>query len=406
MERLLHYIWKHKILPLKALVTTSGEELEIIDPGMHNHDQGPDFFNAKVRLGDTIWAGNVEIHLKSSDWYRHGHHQDTAYDNTILHVAGVVDCEVETSSGKRLPQVQLDVPASLAVYYQELCRTDDSPRCHRMIPHLDPLRVHSWMDALLAERMEERSRRVLDRVASTRGDWEQATFITLSRNFGFGLNGDPFERWARNIPLQAVAKHRDSLFQVEAFFLGMAGLIDELEGERGAQEVARLHQEFDFLHHKFQLPPPMHKSEWKYLRTRPSNFPHVRLQQIACLYHRGTVQLSRLLETTDIASLHHLLSLDGIAAGSRNLIIINTVVPLLYAYGTSHNDERFMERAIAMLEQLPHESNYIIRQWKACGLTIASAADSQALIQLKREYCDRLDCLRCRFGYEYLKYNK
>ena len=403
MERLLHYIWKHKILPLKALLTTDGQNVEIIDPGMHNHDQGPDFFNAKVRIGDTLWAGNVEVHLKSSDWYRHGHHLDAAYDNTILHVVGVADCEVETASGKRLPQVQLDVPAQLTVHYQELCRTDDYPRCHRMIPHLDAMKAHSWMDALLAERLEERSRRVLERVASTQGDWEQATFVTLCRNFGFGLNGDPFERWARSIPLQAVGKHRDSLFQVEAFFLGMAGLIGETELARGEKEAARLAQEFAFLHHKFQLGPPMQKSDWKYLRTRPGNFPHVRLQQIARLYHEGKVQLSRMLDAEDIATLRSLLRVDGMTDASRNLLIINTVVPVLYAYGSSHHEERFMERAILLLEQLPSEKNYIIRQWMACGLTVDNAADSQALIQLKREYCDRLDCLRCRFGYEYLR---
>lgn len=403
MERLLHYIWKHKILPLKSLLTTDGLPVEVIDPGMHNHDQGPDFFNAKVRVGETLWAGNVEIHLKSSDWYRHGHHTDTAYDNTILHVVGVADGEVETASGKHLPQVQIEVPASLMLHYQELCRTDDYPRCHRMIPHLDPLKAHSWMDALLAERLEERSRSVLERLAAFNGDWEQATFITLCRNFGFGLNGDAFERWARKIPLPAVGKHRDSLFQVEAFFLGMAGLIDEVESMRGEKETASLAQEFAFLHHKFQLDAPMQKSDWKYLRTRPGNFPHVRLLQIARLYHDGTVQLSRLLEAAEIASLRDLLRVDGMTDASRNLLIINTVVPILYAYGASHREERYMERAVSFLEQLPLETNYIIRQWKACGLTVDSAADSQALIQLKRKYCDRLDCLRCRFGYEYLR---
>ncbi len=403
MEKLLHYVWKHRILPLKALQTTGGQMLEIIDPGLHNSDQGPDFFNAKVRLDGVMWAGNVEIHLRASDWFRHGHQTDAAYNNTILHVVNVADCEVETADGKHPAQLQLDIPAQLTTHYQELCQTDDYPRCHRMIPTLDTMKAHAWMDALLVERLEERSGRVLQRVKATQGDWEQATFVTLSRNFGFGLNGDAFERWARNIPLQAAAKQRDDLFQTEAFFLGTAGLLQELETSRGTKEVRRLEQEYAFLRHKFQLPDPMEAHEWKYLRTRPQNFPHVRLLQIARLFHLGKARMSQLLEASDIYALHRQLDIDGLSAASRNLLVINTVIPLLYAYGMSHNEQPLMDRAISLLEQLPAENNYIIRQWRSCGLLVASAADSQALIQLKREYCDRNDCLRCRFGYEYLK---
>ena len=403
MEKLLHYVWKHRILPLKALLTTDGQPLEIIDPGIHNSDQGPDFFNAKVRVGDVVWAGNVEIHLRSSDWYRHGHHEDAAYDNTILHVVSVADCEVETHDGKHPAQLVLDIPAPLVLHYAELCQTDDYPRCHRIIPSLAPMKVHAWMDALLVERLEERSRRVTERVKGTQGDWEQATFVTLARNFGFGLNGDAFERWAQRIPLSAAGKGRDDLFRVEAFFLGQAGLIEQLRPLRGDAETDRMQAEYQFLRHKFGLAEPMESHEWRYLRTRPQNFPHMRLLQLARLFHEGRGQMSHLLETTDAESLHDELAPSGLSAASCRLIVINTVVPLLYAYGMSHHDEACCERAIGLLGQLPAENNYIIRQWRQCGLAVKSAADSQALIQLKRDYCDRLDCLRCRFGYEYLK---
>lgn len=403
MEKLLHYVWKHKILPLKSLVTTDGRSLELVDPGLHNSNQGPDFFNAKVRMDGTTLAGNVEIHLRSSDWYRHGHDKDAAYNNTILHVVQVADCEAVTESGVTLPQVEIDIPQNIRDNYSELCQTDDYPRCHRVIPSIPPMKAHLWMDALLAERMSERAGKVLERVRLLGGDWEKATFVTLSRNFGFGLNGDAFERWAMAIPMQAVGKHRDDLFQVEAFFLGMAGLIDECTTIAGEEQVDKWKREYTFLSHKFQLETPMNAADWKFLRTRPKNFPQVRIRQIAQLYHSGKAQMSKLLNAADMKEIHRCLAVQGMTSGSRNLMAINTVAPLLYAYGQHTSDDDLRQRAMALLEQLPAEQNFILRQWSECGLKVSTAADSQALIQLKREYCDRKDCLRCRFAYEYLK---
>ena len=403
MEKLLHYVWKHRILPLKSLLTIDGREVEIIDPGMHNTNQGPDFFNAKLKIGGTLWAGNVELHLKSSDWFRHGHDSDPSYNNTILHVAQTIDCEITTQERTHPPQLQLDIPTHLYQSYQELCQTDDYPRCHKIIPSIPPMKAHMWMDALLAERMKERAQKVQDRVNLLNGDWEQATFVTLCRNFGFGLNGDTFERWAMQIPLQGIAKHRDNLFQIEAVFLGLAGLTDEAAQVKGNEMAEKWKREFTFLSQKFQMPEPMKASDWKLLRSRPQNFPHVRILQIAELYHSGKAQMSALTEAKDLKEMHRILGVGGTSPKSRNLIIINTIVPLLYAYGMHRSDDRLIQKAIALLEELPAEDNYILRQWKACGLNVGTAADSQALIQLKREYCDRKDCLRCRFAYEFLK---
>lgn len=403
MEKLLHYVWKHKILPLKTLTTSDGQEIEVIDPGLHNHDQGPDFFNAKIRLGGTLWAGNVEVHLRSSDWYRHSHDSDPAYNSVILHVVGEIDGEVRNAEGKTVPQVQLDIPQGIRQSYEELCRTEDYPRCHRIIPSVPTMKVHQWMDALLVERLKERSELVAERANRTGGDWERATFVTLSRSFGFGLNGDAFERWAMRIPLQAAGKHRDNLFQIEALFLGMAGLIDEVLAVRSDKEVQLLQQEFAYLKHKFSLGESMQRSDWRFLRTRPKNFPFMRILQIAELYHNGKTQMSKLLEAKSIEELQGCLTVKGTTANSRRLLIINTVVPLLFAYGRHIGDEDICMRAIRLSEELPAENNYILRQWQACGLSFSTAADSQALIQLKRVYCDRIDCLRCRFGYEYLK---
>lgn len=405
MERLLHYVWKHKILPLKPLTTSEGVTVEVIDPGLHNHDQGPDFFNAKIRLDGTVWAGNVEVHLRSSDWYRHGHESDPAYNSVILHVVGEVDAEVVTQEGKTLPQVQFDIPDSIRRSYEELCRTEDYPRCHRIISSIPSIKVHPWMDALLVERLKERSEKVAERAERTGGDWERATFVTLSRSFGFGLNGDAFERWAMRIPLSAAGKHRDDLFQIEALFLGMAGLIDDVEAQRSSQEVLLLRQEYAFLKHKFSLGDAMERADWRFLRTRPSNFPSARILQIAELYHSGRAQMSSLLGAQSVEELQTCLAVKGMTAASRRLLIINTVVPLLFAYGRHTSNEDICQRAIRLLETLPAENNYILRQWQECGLKVSTAADSQALIQLKRQYCDRTDCLRCRFGYEYLKGN-
>lgn len=399
MEKVLHYAWKCRILPLRQLMTTDGREVEVVDPGMSNPNAGPDFFNAKIRIGDTMWAGNVEIHLRSSDWKRHGHHEDAAYDNVILHLVECADTQVYTLSGKELPQVEMPIPEQLRHGYEDLLATMDYPRCHRIIPRLPALLKHSWMDALLVERLKERSERVLQRLKDTRGDWNRTLLITLARSFGFGLNGDAFERWAGLLPLHATAKHRDNMLQVEAIFLGTAGLT----GRSGGVEAEPLAREYAYLAHKFELAETMKEDDWRYMRTRPQNFPHVRIGQLAQIYQRGSAELSALLELEEIDGLRKCFALKGMSKATIDLLIINTVVPVFYAYGMQHNDERFEQRAIALLEQLRAEENYIMRQWRACGLTVDSAADSQALIQLKREYCDRKDCLRCRFGFEYMK---
>ena len=222
MENLLHYCWKHRIFPLRELYTTDGQRVEIIDVGLHNRNAGPDFFNAKVRIDGTLWVGNVEIHDRSSDWYVHGHDHDAAYDNVVLHVATVTDAEVRTSEGRVLPQLQLDVPEDVREHYDELVTTDEYPPCYRIIPDLSRLTVHAWMSALQVERLEQKTNDTARRVRQANGSWEAGYFATLARNFGFGINGDAFELWARHIPLQAVDHHRDDLFQVEAIRVSLA----------------------------------------------------------------------------------------------------------------------------------------------------------------------------------------
>lgn len=396
MEKLLHYTWKHKFLPLGTLTTTDGKKLEIVNPGLSNMDAGPDFFNAQVKMDGVMWAGNVELHLRASDWYKHGHQDDPAYDNVILHVVTEADMEVTTHAGKQLPQLEISIPEKLKADYHQLLTTMDYPRCHRLIPQFDRLKVHAWMDALLDERITERAGLVLQRWETAGHDWEKAYLITLARNFGFSLNGDVFERWARIMPFYACAKHRNNLFQIQALFLGVAGLLD-----KGGDE--RMKQEYKYLKHKFDLTDELNESDWKYMRTRPHNFPHVRLQQLAVIFQSEKANLSSILETESLTDLYECFRVAGITQAAFQLIVINTVVPVLCAYGKIHHEESYRERAIHLLETIKAENNRILRQWSDCGLKVSTAADSQALIQLKRQYCDRADCLRCRFGYEYLK---
>ena len=231
MEQLLHYVWKHKIFPLKELMTTTGQRLEVIDTGLHNKDAGPDFFNAKIKLDGVLWVGNIELHTHSSDWTKHGHHTDSNYDNVVLHVAMHIDAEVSRSNGDTIPQLQLECPEHVRKNFEELIATDSYPPCYRIIPSLSPFMVHSWMSALQMERFEQKNAQLADRLHLCNNHWEDAFFMTLARNFGFGLNGDAFETWAKHIPLRAVDKHRDNLFQVEAIFFGQAGILADEDGD-------------------------------------------------------------------------------------------------------------------------------------------------------------------------------
>ena len=419
MEQLLHYVWKHKIFPLKELKTTTGQQVEVIDTGLANTDAGPDFFNAKLKLDGVLWIGNIEIHERSSDWFKHGHHADAGYNSVILHIASEIDTEISRSNGERIPQIQLICPEAVRTNYKELLETDSYPPCYRIIPSLPPFTAHSWMTALQMERFEQKAALLNERLKRCQGNWEDAFFITLARNFGFGLNGDAFETWAHRLPFRAVDKHRNDLFQIEAIFFGQAGILEDSDGDG---YYLRLKKEYTYLQHKFGL-IPMDASLWRFLRLRPANFPHIRIAQLACLYHRAYGLLSRIMETETLQGVRDILKggtseywlthyTFGGSSPSRpktlsntslDLLIINTVVTFLYAYGLHKGNRVLCARAGSFLEELKAENNYITRMWEQCGMKASNAADSQALIQLKKEYCDKKKCLYCRIGYEYLK---
>ena len=303
-----------RLFPLGELRTTEGKAVEVIQPGTHNFEAGPDFFNAQVRIDGEYWVGNIEIHTLSSDWYRHHHDTDPAYDNVILHVVERQDCAVTTENGNRPPQIEIAVPQHVRDNYQELLAEEHYPPCHRIIPLVPTEVMTEWMATLTAERLESKSLRIDDWLQRTTGDWQRTFFITLARAFGFGTNAEAFEQWAFSVRQDQVGKHRNDPLQVEAYFLGLAGLLDHLPDPKAAapktlgeaatmegqaeqpkgESLQLLLREYRFLKHKFSL-QPLPRQLWKLGRLRPQNFPQVRLSQLAAPPDSHGCLLPRLL---------------------------------------------------------------------------------------------------------------
>lgn len=396
------------MLPLKPLVTTHGLPVEILDPGVHNTNAGPDFLNAKIRIADTVWVGHVEIHVHARDWYAHQHHLNPAFNMVILHVVLYDDCEVSNALGEKIPQLQITIPPYVVDRYKTLSATQNFPRCYPVLPQISPMIVHNWMNALLVERMCDRQDQILKRLQACDGNWEDCFYATLARSFGFGLNGDSFDSWSSLMSWRAVDKHGDNLFQIEALFLGTAGLLQQPTDHY----LQQLQHEYAYLSHKFQL-SSLQPHVWKQLRTRPVNFPLFRLAQLAALYHQHRLSLSALLDCKDLKQVRQLFTFtlgdywkqqlgtqDGLTDKCIDLLIINAVIPALVAYQKHRGGDESV--VLEWLEQLKPEQNKYIRLWDACGIHPAHAADSQALIQLKKVYCDNRKCLDCKFGYYYM----
>ncbi|MCQ2095915.1 MAG: DUF2851 family protein [Bacteroidaceae bacterium] len=430
MEQILQYVWQHKIFPIRPLATSDGRKLEILNPGLLNHDSGPDFIGARIKIDDVTWVGNVEVHIKSSDWFRHHHDTNPDYDNIILHVAMTIDRDILYPDGRPVPQMELPIPDHVLDNYHELLAAHSDPRCKYVVQHIPQLLVHNFMSSLVVERLEQRSMQIDERLRECGGDWENVCMITVMRNFGFGLNGDAFERLAYSLPMQALSKHRDDLLQIEALFFGQAGLLsddampDQHAGNSSADKYYQtLRREYAYLRHKFGL-EPMSANYWRFLRLRPQNFPHVRIAQLAMMYHERKVGMSRIIEASDINHLYEVFDTHvstywmthySFAApashevgksptkATKDLLIINSVIPLLFAYGKYKSLGNLCEKAIGLLEELRPENNRYVREWKAAGIECCNAGDSQALLHLTRTYCQPHECLRCRFGHEFIR---
>ena len=417
-ESVLHYIWQQKLFVSNDMKTTDGERVDIIDVGKLNTDAGPDFFNAKIKIGETLWAGNIEIHTLSSDWFKHNHQDDKAYESVILHVVKHADKEIFRADGEKIPQIELAYSQQIETDYIQLISEQKWIPCAEKIKFVPEIFIQSWKNTLLIERLEQKTEAILNLLNANNQHWEEAFYITLARNFGFGTNSQAFEQLAKATPLSALSKHKNDLFQLEAILFGQSGL---LECATTDEYHASLKKEYGFMAAKFNL-KPLAASQWKLLRLRPDNFPHVRIAQFAALIHSSSKLFSKIIERpeldylntifatkpSDYWQIHYTFANEStkktksLGQLSKNVLYINTVIPFLFCYGNQKNNQGLKDKALELLEQIPEERNSVISGWKNLGLKLNTAYDSQALLQLKKNYCDDKKCLRCRIGHKVL----
>ena len=430
MERMLQYIWKHRLYAESDFVTTEGTPVLVIDAGIQNTDAGPDFFNAKIRIGNTVWVGNVEIHNRSSDWFQHRHQKDKLYDTVILHVIRHHDAAVYRTGGDAILQAVLPIPEKIERNIEWLLLRDTPVSCAESIASVSSLYLSDWMSALRTERLERKTEDIFIRLKKNLKDWNEIFYITLMRNFGFGVNGDAFELLATSLPYKYILKHRNNPLQIEALFFGQAGLLDEdLMNKIPVQDndsyFLSLKREYDFLRKKYRL-QPIDSFLFKKLRIRPVNFPHVRLAQMAAIWIKQDTLFSKILETKDIKELRQFFNMEpseywtnhyrfkmisetkkkSVGKNTTDIILINTVIPTLFAYGKYTNRPEYCERASQLLEEIKPEQNSIVTLFRKSGVSVRNAGDTQALIQLRREYCDKKKCLFCRIGFRILAIQK
>lgn len=420
-EQFLHYIWKMKLLDNTRLAAASGEEIDIVSAGEHNTNAGPDFCNVKIRIGKTLWAGNVEIHLKSSDWNKHAHSDDSAYDNVILHCVFEADEEIRNSSGKVIPCLEMKGKFNPKIYlnYKWLMGSETWIPCEKQLSRVDSFTVTSWLERLSVERIETKTGSIKKVLLQNQNNWEETFYQFLSRSFGTKVNAEPFEWLAKSLPVKVLANHKNNLLQLEALLFGTAGFLDDNFSE---PYPSQLKKEFEFLKKKYSL-SPMNKSLWKFLRLRPVNFPTVRIAQLAALIFQSTHLFSKIIETKSLKEIEKLFSATPSvfwlnhftfkkqsskkqkAMGRHfiHLLIINTIVPFIFIYGKWKDEERYVAYALELLEKIPSEKNAIISCWKKSGIKSTSAFTSQSLLQLKNNYCNKRRCLECAIGNKLLR---
>ena len=394
-EIVLHYIWEHCLWAGFEQYTTDGKKVEILSVGEHNRDAGPDYSHARIRIDGHEWVGNIEIHVCASDWTKHHHHLDKAYDNIILHVVRTADKPIYNSKGELVPQCELNYPSDkdyLSALFESAQRMDSAIArigCAEQLLHDPRLLTEGWRKTLLCKRLECKRASITRLLEITKGSWEHALYISLARNFGFHTNSVPFEELAINTPLSCLQKHRNSLFQLTALLLGQAGLVQEPE----------LQKEYDFLRVKFGL-TPLEGSIWKHARLRPQNSPELRIRQFAQLMHQSENLLSKILDTDDLKELEVLFAVPQMGKSSVDILLINTVIPYKYAYALHQTNPVKAEQALRLMEKIPAENNTIVRQWRVLGQEVKNAADTQALLHLYQNYCQHHECINCEVGYK------
>lgn len=396
-EIVLHYIWERCLWAGFAQRTTDGREVEILSVGEHNHDAGPDYSHARIRIDGKEWIGNIEIHISSSDWTKHHHHTDKAYDSVILHVVRVADKPVYNSKGELVPQCELQYPSDqdylsgLFSLAQQMDSATSRIGCAEQLIHEPELLTNGWRKTLLHKRLECKRASIKRLLEITKGSWEHALYISLARNFGFHTNSLPFEQLAINTPLSCLMKHRNSLFQLTAILLGQASLIKEEEKE--------LQKEYHFLRIKFGL-TPIDPTMWKHARMRPQNSPELRVRQFAQLIYQSENLLSKIIDENGLKELEQLFNVPQMGKSSIDILLINTVIPYKYAYAMHQNNAEKAEQTAELMESIAPENNVIVRQWRVLGQQVHNAADTQALLHLYQNYCQHHECINCEVGYK------
>lgn len=396
-EIVLHYIWEKCLWAGFDQQTTDGRTVEVLSVGEHNHDAGPDYSHARIRINGKEWVGNIEIHVNASDWIKHHHHLDKAYDSVILHVVRVADKPIYNSKGELVPQCELQYPSDqdylsgLFALAQQMDSAIGRIGCAEQLVHEPGLLTNGWRKTLLLKRLDCKYNSIKRLLEITKGSWEHALYISLSRNFGFHTNSLPFEQLAINTPLSCLQKHRNNLFQLTAILLGQASLIPEEEKE--------MQKEYEFLRTKFSL-TPLDPTMWKHARLRPQNSPELRIRQFVQLIYQSENLLSKILDRDELKDLEQLFHVPQMGKSSIDILLINTVIPYKYAYALHHNNLAKAEKAAALMEHIAPENNVIIRQWRVLGQQIHNAADTQALLHLYQNYCQHHECINCEVGYK------
>lgn len=418
-ESFLHYVWQFQYFDKKDLLTTAGDTLAIFSTGFRNTNAGPDFFQARVKVGAMEWIGSVEIHIFSSGWVDHRHSTDPAYDNVVLHVVWKSDLDVVRTDGSPIPTIELGarIQDSLVLQYARLMRNPETVPCAGLLSRVNNIVKCAMLDRVMAERLEIKSATVLRRLARNNNDWEETAYQTIMKNFGFMVNGEPFLQLAQALPFKVLMRHGDKEVQVEALLFGQAGFLqDDVPGD---EYYLALQREYRLLARKYCLHERrVNRAQWRFLRLRPANFPSLRIAQSAALLHQRRNFFSHLVNCRSAQELrdffnvvqspywqehYHFFKRQGnqvSAMGDASVgnIIINSAIPILAAYGKSRNDDLHVERAVAILQALQPELNLITRSWKDLGFEVRSAFDSQALVQLNNVYCLRRRCLDCKIG--------
>ena len=418
-EEFLHYLWKYSLYEPSSLIDGDCNQIIVISPGDYNRDSGPDFFNARIVIAGTEWAGNVEIHIRASHFNVHGHNLDHAFDNVILHVVVERDMQVFNANNEELLTTEIKFNPELYRKYIDLVNNPCAIACRDEIEGTDSFLLRSWLNSLLVERLQVKSEAVIKIWTSTGNDWDETFYRVLSRYFGFRVNTEPFEMLATALPFRIIRKHADDRLQIEALLFGSAGMLEEglFKNALSDKYYSDLIREYKVMSAKYSL-RPIHGWLWKFCRLRPVNFPTVRLSQLAALLSVAGGLFSRTLVADNVSQLkdlfgvaaspywdnHYIFGKESKKSGKHtgdqatDILLINVVIPMIFVYGRTHNDRRLCDRALDLLADIDPEKNSVIRDWNEAGVIPESAFHTQALLQLTDEYCRKRRCLDCRIG--------